>query len=203
MISYDEIKDWMPKTWELKSEEGISMERYISASGIQQLYSKNSGIDMDKLIKNNIFPLDILHEAIEGEVNAINTMTEVAKNMALVIVEKISTLYFGWQNSLGFFDFQKKIEKANHRFLKTKFDKIIIGQRIGDLFKESIGTGILLDQLYDYIYLLINELESSDFKNHYLEKDKFNSELIKFSRLREAPALGAAIDAYHKNRRFY
>ena len=199
LMPFDMIKEWMPKTWEIKSDGGLSMERYTSASGIQYIYSLNSGIALDILNDSGVFPPQILERAISGEVFAIRTLEQVSGNLAHIIFEKITTLYFGWQDHFEFVNPNKKIELKNHAYIGTKLDRIIIGQRLGDLFEQSINTGFLFDQFNDYLSEMINNVDDIDFKKYYLHENKFRKELIKISKLREAPALGAAIDAYLKN----
>ncbi|RMF08653.1 MAG: hypothetical protein D6762_05205, partial [Candidatus Neomarinimicrobiota bacterium] len=39
LLPLDATKDWLAKTWELQSPEGLSMERFASAGGIQAVYA--------------------------------------------------------------------------------------------------------------------------------------------------------------------
>ena len=41
---FDQTKKWIAKTWEMKNDYGISMERYTSASGIQSIYGNYANI---------------------------------------------------------------------------------------------------------------------------------------------------------------
>lgn len=196
LYPFDEIKDWIPKTWEMKSNSGLSLERYSSASGIQFIYSQKSGKSVEELNNKSIFPPQILKEAIDGDKNAINTMEEVSYNIASLLFERMTTLYFGWQNHFEFINPNKAKPITDHEFKGSFFDKLIIGQRLGDLMQISKGTGILFETVISHLTDFVLKSADSDFIHHYVFEDKFDESLIHFSALREAPAIGAGIDAY-------
>ena len=85
----------------------------------------------------------------------------------------------------------------NHHFTGTLLDRIIFGQRLGVLLETSKSTTQLwqplLDNLTDLVFL---SAENQTFKDHYLRDGQFNPDLIVNTALREAPAIGAGIDAY-------
>ena len=58
VIPLDKTKPWMAKTWELKNESDLSLERYASASGIQFIYSLKSGISTEEFLEVN----EVLYE---------------------------------------------------------------------------------------------------------------------------------------------
>lgn len=196
LIPFDEIKDWIAKTWELKSEDGLSLERYTSASGIQFIFSLNSGLTIEKLNEKRIFPPQILEAALNNDINAINTLKQISKNLAQLIFERITTVYFGWNHHFEFINPNRQALESEHPYKGTLFDKIIIGQRLGDLLMESIGTGILFDEMIELLMEMTKGIADINFKKHYLTDNIFNKDLICFSNLREAPAIGAGIDAY-------
>ena len=196
LIAFDQIKDWIAKTWEMKTDIGLSLERFTSASGIQYIYSKNSGIPVEKLNEKGIFPPHILKYAIDKNLFAIISLNEVSHNLAKLIFERITTIYFGWQDHFGFINPNRTPLESNHEYKGILLDKIIIGQRLGDLVQESIGTGILFEKIIHVLTELTIEIEDVNFKKHYLSESKFNKDLIYISNLREAPAIGAGIDAY-------
>jgi len=44
LLPFDAAKNWIAKTWEVKSVTGKSLERYCSSNGIQSIYAELSGI---------------------------------------------------------------------------------------------------------------------------------------------------------------
>lgn len=196
LYPFDEIKDWIPKTWEMKSSSGLSLERYTSASGIQFLYSQKCGKSVEELNNRSIFPPQIFKIAIDGDKNAIDTLQEVSFNIARLLFERMTTLYFGWQNHFEFINPNKANPNTEHEFKGSLFDKLIIGQRLGDLMQMSKGTGILFDTVISHLTEFVLKSTNSEFIDHYIVENKFDESLIHFSALREAPAIGAGIDAY-------
>ena len=77
---------------------------------------------------------------------------------------------------------------------KKLFDKIIIGQRLGDLFDDQYGAEVVKKPVLNMLQDLI---QNSDFLNQE-EKSWYKKldAIVMSSLLREAPALGAGIDAF-------
>ncbi len=199
LLPFDEIKDWLAKTWEMKADSGLSLERYTSASGIQDIYSRYSGIPVEELNNRSVFPPQILDSAQHGDRKSLETYNEISMNLAKLIFERITTLFFGWQDHFAFINPNRPKPLREHQYKGTLFDKIIIGQRLGDLMKVSKGSGVLYDKVIEYLTEFIKKTNDKQFRKYYLNEEKFNEKLIFFSRLREAPALGAGIDAFlHK-----
>jgi predicted NBD/HSP70 family sugar kinase len=195
LLPFDKAKDWIAKTWELTTESAESFERYVSARGIQRLYSRLSGLPIQALDKFEIYGPEILQRAINGEPAATATLEAIAKNLSKLIVSRITTLYSGWQNDFKFVNRLKKLN-PEHSCKGSLLDAIVIGQRLGDLLKLSMSTPFLYPMLVDNMSAKLLELDNDLINQHYLMDDKFNEDLIKISRLREAPIIGAGVDAF-------
>jgi hypothetical protein len=78
------------------------------------------------------------------------------------------------------------------------FDRIVIGQRLGDLMASSEGKKVLTSTLLERLSSIIYSADClpQKAKKSYLHTNTFIKEKMVFSRLREAPALGAGIDAH-------
>ena len=196
LVTFDSAKDWIAKAWEFKTASGLSMERYASASGIQYIYGNYAGIDIKELNENHIFPPQILRSALNGEKAAMDTINDISVNIANLLFERIVTVYSGWQGTFEFVNPNRNSLVSNHSYKGTFIERIIIGQRLGDLIEESKDTGLLWDGILKELSELFKASEDEQLKNYYLNGDEFKSEIIQNSKLREAPALGAGIDAY-------
>jgi predicted NBD/HSP70 family sugar kinase len=198
LVPFDQIKSWMAKTWEMKNDLDLSFERYASASGLQYIYSLHSGKSVDSLNKSKIYPPQIASLADKGNQAAIKTFNEVASYLALLIFERISTLFCGSVGLLKFINQNRAPLETDHLFQNELFDKIIIGQRLGDLMASPTGQKVLTESFQDKLSELImnSNYLPDEAKNEYLKNNKFNEGKLVFSRLREAPALGAGIDAH-------
>jgi hypothetical protein len=200
LLPFDETKSWLLKSWEMKNMHGVALERYASASGIQSIYSQYSGQSITSLITNSIYPNIILERAIQKEEAALNTFSDVSLNLAELLFERIETIYSGWKEPFGLINPNREPPSSNHPFLKIILDRLIIGQRLGAILEASKGSGIFWEPLVYHIGNLINKSNrlDSNAKAAYLNNDKLNSNLIHVSLLRDAPSLGAGIDAVLK-----
>lgn len=198
LVPFDAIKPWMAKAWEMKADSGKSMERYCSAAGIQSIYGEYSGIPVPELNEKEIYAPQIMEKALGGEDRAKKTMKDVSHYLAELLFERITTIYNG---TLGQFEFVNPARGKlipHHPYKGTLLDHIIIGQRLGDYLQESKSKGILWEPMLNHLKELIqkNEVLTKEFKEHYLKENTFNEKRIVLSRLREAPAMGAAVDAW-------
>ena len=195
LLPLDLTKSWLAKSWELKTSNDISLERYASAGGIQSIYSTHTGISVEELNLQAIYPNQILERAITGEKSAINTLNDVSHTLAKLINERIETLFAGWQTPFGFVNPNRVPLESSHPYLGQVFDRLIIGQRLGTLMKESKQSNYLWLPFISHLKNLISESEALDIqaKKHYL--DNGIEKIIFLSQLRDAPALGAGVDA--------
>jgi predicted NBD/HSP70 family sugar kinase len=198
LVSLDEIKDWFVKAWEMKCPEGRSIETYVSLKGIQSLYGEQTGQTLADLNKQAVYPPQIREKALAGDATAKETLEKVAKYLALLIYERITTLFAGWQGLFEFLNPNRAVPKKSHPYRHFLFDNIIIGQRLGDMLKESKNDYVLWKPFIHSLSMLIKEATIIDDSTrfHYCPNGQFSEERIVFSKLREAPALGAGIDAF-------
>ncbi len=136
LVPFDQTKNWLIKTWEMKNDLGLAMERYASASGMQFIYSQLAGLSVDELNRKKIFPLQIARRAVKGDPAAVLAYQQVVKYLSLLLVERITTLYSGWQALLEFVNPARAPLTADHPFRGEVFDRIVIGQRLGELMKS-------------------------------------------------------------------
>ncbi len=201
LITFDDNKDWIAKTWEMKPKSGLAFERYISAKGIQNTYSRLSGISSSKINSQNIFPNEIMQLAISGNQIAIDTFKEVGKNIARVIFERIITIYFGWKTNSESIVYNRNLNNE-HRYRGTLLDGIVIAQRLASLLNKYKPHNLFWDTILNELTRLVIPVIDTRFKKHYLQNNKFDKNLLKISSLTEAPCIGAAIDAHRRFNNF-
>jgi predicted NBD/HSP70 family sugar kinase len=194
LLPFDEAKTWIAKSWEMQNEENISLEKYASAGGIQYLYSLFSGLPLQEIP----YPLQIAEQALTGDKAAEETFITISKNLALLLYERITTLYCGWQNLFSFVNSKNALPHTAHPYNKTLLDRIVIGQRLSELMRTRAGQETLTKPLMVNLSRLIYNSDCLDqqSKAHYLHNTVIRDERLVLSTLREAAALGAAIDAY-------
>jgi predicted NBD/HSP70 family sugar kinase len=198
LIPFDQIKSWMAKTWEMKNDLDLSFERYASASGLQYNYARHSRKSVESLNKSEIYPPQIASMAEGGEEAAIKTYKEVATYLAMLIFERISTLFCGSIGLIKFINPNRNSLDSVHRYRGEIFERIVIRQRLGDLMASPTGQKVLTEPFLQELSTLINNADCipEQTKNNYFKNDTFDAEKLVFSQLREAPALGAGIDAH-------
>ncbi len=194
LIPLDNTKEWFAKTWELKSSEGNSIERYCSAGGIQGIYARLAGKEVSDLNKAAIYPPQIGQLAIEGDEFAQLTFKALVEKMSLLLYSRITTLYCGWQNDFEFINSNRPTLSNEHDYLGRYFERIVIGQRLGDLFITEKISMVFKTPLLERLKSLVvtGEHLDSAAKEYYNNIEK----ILVVSKLREAPALGAGIDAF-------
>jgi len=198
LVPFDQIKSWMAKTWEMKNELDLSFERFASASGLQFVYSKHSGISIDSLNNSKIYPPQIASLAEDGNAAALRTYEEVATYLAMLIFERISTLFCGSIGLMRFVNPKRDSLEPVHLFRGEIFERIIIGQRLGDLMASPTGQKVLTKPFMNELSTILNNADCipKEVKNEYQKEGIFDKGKLVFSKLREAPALGAGIDAH-------
>jgi len=198
LVPLDNTKPWLAKTWEMKNDLEISMEKYASASGIQFIYSTKCGSSVEELNQNNIYPPQIAEKALSGDTSAIETFKEISKYLALLFYERITSLNCGTQNLFSFVNPNRDKLSETHEFREKTFERIVVGQRLSDLMGSKVGNEVLTKPLVRSLSDLIDQSDflSDNVKSYYLHDSKIKNERLFLSGLREAPAIGAGIDAY-------
>ena len=121
---------------------------------------------------------------------AINILSEksvisISKILALLIFERVRTIYEGWDNQ---FIIERKIDKS-HSYHGILLDRIVIGQRLSQYLNSNVGINI-----FQQVKTSFNELcahHGGAIKEHFLNDDR-----IVLSNLREAPIIGLGSKAW-------
>ena len=196
LIPFDRTKSWIAKAWEMQCDKGISFERYASASGIQFIYSRYSNIPVEELNNNHIYPPQILEKALSDDKAAVDTINDVSIYIATLIYERITTIYSGWSGLFSFVNPVRELTEKDHKYRGVLLDRIIIGQRLGDLLDDSKQTPLLWSRIIERLSELFSKSNDNRLKKNYLQNGRFREDFIAISRLREAPAIGAGVDAW-------
>jgi len=198
MLTFDEAKELIAKCWEMQNDHKISLEKYASAGGIQYLYAHYTGQSLQDIQERKLYPLRIAERALTGDKPARQTFIDIANNLSLLLYERITTLYCGWQNLFSFVNPFRILPQGDHPFKGSLLERIVIGQRLSELMRSRPGQEVLVKPLLENLARLIDGSNCLDerAKAHYMHGTVFRNERLVLSTLREAAALGAAIDAY-------
>ena len=185
LIPFDSISPWIAKTWEILNENNISMEQYTSLQGIQSIYSSYSEIPINKLCDESIYANEIFSRALENEQAALLTCADITKYMSILIVERIETVFSGWQNKFELLNPKHSVLDNNHPYKNNLLERIIIGQGLGKLFHLSKNTPLLWDPLHNNIYDMIQKSRvlPSEAKKFFFENGNLKKGFIMTSNL--------------------
>ena len=197
-VPFDACKPWIAKTWEMMANEDQSYENLLSAKGIQARYGALTNQSLEELDKLEIYPWQIYERALDGEEIALEVAQETAQALAELLYHRITTLALGAPETL-LQDASRQLE-SEHEYIGEVFQRIVIGQRLGDIWEFKNFTPLLLDPVNEKLGRMIHSSElPAEIKSQYLTKtNRLRDDLIVHSELRHAPALGAAVDAYLK-----
>ncbi len=196
VVPFDSTKSWMAKTWEIMYSETLSFENMVSAQGIQRRYSDEIGVDLEELNQRQIYPWQIFERCLAGESEASGVVAATVAALVELLALRIESLARG-KADVPLVDSGRRME-AVHPYVGQIFDRIVIGQRLGDIWDYSDFRPIFSEPVQDRLSVRIRAAElPPEVANGYLRSDgRLREGLIVHSELRNAPALGAAVDAY-------
>ena len=199
LIPFDSISSWIAKSWEVLNENNISMEQYTSLKGIQSIYSNYSEIPINELCNESIYANEIFSRALKNEQAALLTCADITKYMSTLIVERVETIFSGWQNKFGLLNPKHSLLINNHPYKNNLLERIIIGQGLGKLFHLSKNTPLLWDPLHNNIYDMIQKSRvlPSEAKKFLFENGTLKKGFIMTSNLDNSALLGAGVTAIY------
>ncbi len=188
LVTFDQAKDWIQKSWQISSALGPTFEKLVSAKSMNDCYMRLLGITE---LPEGRFPQ---MDAVDGKPVAITWMDAVAMILAELIFERIYTIKNGRANAPYHNDAYLKLN-ASHPYLGTMLDTVVIGQRIGQIYADSQYAAVFGDKLENHLAAAIAKSNDPEMIEKYLAGDKLANGVLVASRLRAAPALGAAVAA--------
>ena len=199
LIPFDSISSWIAKSWEILNENNISMEQYTSLKGIQSIYSNYSEIPINELCNESIYANEIFSRALKNEQAALLTCADITKYMSTLIVERVETIFSGWQNKFGLLNPKHSLLINNHPYKNNLLERIIIGQGLGKLFHLSKNTPLLWDPLHNNIYDMIQKSRvlPSEAKKFLFENGTLKKGFIMTSNLDNSALLVAGVTAIY------
>ncbi len=196
IVPFDNCKPWIAKAWEMMANEEESYENLLSAKGIQNCYGKLAGMSQEELANAEIYPWQIYERALAGEEDAVAIVTQTAQALSELFYHRIYTLALGSPEAILLE--QDRTLETEHEYLGQVFERIVVGQRLGDIWEFKNFAPLLLDPVNEKLGRMIHGSDlPAEIKALYLTKtNRLRDDLIVHSELRHAPALGAAVDAY-------
>ena len=191
LVPFDEAKAWMQKAWQIPSSLGPTFEKLASALGMSSIYANLLGLSMAKLAEQNRYPES---EALNGDVLAESTLEGASLVLAELVFERIHTIKNGRQDVAHRSHAYLELI-SDHPYRGTVLDRVVIGQRVGQIYDEPRFETAFKQKLDRCLARFLANSGDDELRQCYLDGDKLRRGVVVASKLREAPAIGAAIDA--------
>ena len=188
LVTFDQAKDWIQKSWQICSALGPTFEKLVSAKSMNDCYMRLLGVTE---LPEDRFPQ---MDAVDGNPVALTWMDTVTMVLAELIFERMYTIKNGRANAPYRNDAYLKL-KASHPYLGTMLDTVVVGQRMGQIYADKQFAAVFGDKLEKHLAAAIAKSNDPEMIEKYLAGDKLAAGVLVASKLRAAPALGAAVAA--------
>jgi predicted NBD/HSP70 family sugar kinase len=195
LMRFDETKEWLLKSWQIPSWLGPTFEKIASANSMMTLYAGQLGTTPEALVADKCFPQD---EAVNGEPLARAVMNAVAATLAEVVFERLYTVYAGRPEAPLRREAYLKLNPS-HPHRGTLLERVVIGQRFGMLWADRRYAKVFRRPCEEMLVAHAASCQAPALRDHIAPRAKINRRLLVASKLRGAPAIGAAIDAWNSS----
>lgn len=187
LVPFDRAKPWMQKSWQIPSALGPTFEKLAAASSMNRIYADLRGGASSE------FP-EV--DAAAGNPVAAAWLATIAAVLAELIFERLWTIRNGRMQAAYRGDSYRGLD-ANHPYRGLLLDRVIVGQRIGLIYADTKYRALLGEKLDACLAALLAACDDAELRRAHLAPDgaRLRSGFVRGSRLRAAPALGAAVAA--------
>ncbi|MCH7814657.1 MAG: ROK family protein [Planctomycetes bacterium] len=190
LIPFDEIKPWMLKSWQMPSALGPTFEKLVSAASLNEGYARLTPA-ASSADGGGRYPEQA---AADGDPVAMAWMEVVAVTLAELIFERLDTIANGRRARPHRGEAYGKLA-AEHDYRGTILDRVVIGQRIGQIYADPRYQAVFAERVDRCLAALLTDCDDANLTAGYLDGHRLKPELLRPSALRAAPALGAAVSA--------
>lgn len=163
----------IPRAWELICPLGVTYEKLISAASMNAVYQSMANVPADA---EQRFPE---RDAIDGDPVAHSWLQMAATLWAHLIAQRL-------------------VHFCSESEPKIRFDRVVIGQRAGQLFNDAQYRALFAEPIETTLaHILKQQAKTQSMPGllDYLDDNRLRDGLLVASNLRAAPAIGAAVDA--------
>ncbi|NUP88749.1 MAG: ROK family protein [Candidatus Sumerlaeia bacterium] len=192
LVRFDETKDWLQKSWQIASWLGPTFEKIASSGALMTLYSGLRKTTPAQLVDQGDFPQDL---AVAGDPLAKAVMAAVAATLAEIVFERLFTVHAGREEAPHRGDAYLALRR-DHPHRGKLLERVVIGQRFGFLWADAKYAKVFRRPAEENLVALALRCPEPAVRDHIAPGGKINRKLLVASKLREAPAIGAAIDAW-------
>ena len=189
LVPFDMTQSWLGKAWQIPSALGPTFEQLVSIKSLNAVYAGLCGRD-------DTFP-EVA--AARGDSLATTWLDMAALALAELIFERLSTILRGRAALPHRGDAYARLS-PDHDYAGTVLDRVIIGQRLGLIYADPAGYRPFAHRLESGLAAFVAGADDQ-LRAAYLAPASHDvvpalrSGLLVASRLRAAPAIGAAVAA--------
>lgn len=181
LVSLDALAPHVRKAWQMESRLGAGFEELVATRGINQRYAARSARHVPG--DRGEYP-EVRAKA--GDRIAREVLGDTARALAELVFERLALLHAG----------APKVARGQLPHAGTLLDRVVVGQRLGQLFDDPELVPYLRDPFEAELALALERSGHHVLREHYLDGAALRAELVYASKLRAAPALGAAALAW-------
>lgn len=190
LVPFDAIKPWMMKAWQIPSAFGPTFEKLVAAKSFNDVYERLCAASGKAAGEN--FPEQ---DAAGGDAIAEVWLQTAAMLLSELIFERLSTIHSGRMEGADRGDAYSGLE-SEHTYRGIILDRVVIGQRLGIMFANEAYATVFRKPLERQLANFIANSGNAELAKDWLTTDGSLADgRLVASKLREAPALGAAVAA--------
>ena len=190
LVPFDQAKTWILKSWQIPSAVGPTFEKLVSAQSLNECYFNLIGVGPQS---DTAVPCPEVHAA-EGRPLARTLLNTTAMMLAELLFERIDTTKNGRRAAPHRGPVYRQLD-AEHEYRGTLLDRVVIGQRVGKIYADPRFRAVFAEKVDAHLAAFLAESGDRELVARYLEGNSLRPGVVYPSRLRAAPALGAAVDA--------
>ena len=190
LVPFDAAKPWIQKSWQMPSALGPTFEKLVSASSLNCVWGDLNGAGGGRAAP---YP-EVA--AVQGDPLAMAWLDTAALVLAELIFERLWTIKNGRADAPHRGEAYAKLN-PEHEYRGVLLERVIIGQRVGLIYADAQYRAVVADKLDAYLASCIAAGGDAEMARTYLNSatSALKSGFVRASRLRAAPALGAAVAA--------
>ena len=188
LVPFDAARPWMQKAWQMPSALGPTFEKLVSARSMNAVYA---GLLARAAGAAERFPEA---DAAAGQPLAVAWLDTVALILAELVFERIHTIANGRASVAHRGEAYAALSPA-HEFRGTLLQRVVIGQRLGQIYADPRYRTVFSAKLDAYVAAFVAESGDAAMHKHCFDGARLRPGFVQASKLRAAPALGAAVAA--------
>jgi hypothetical protein len=230
LVAFDQARSWIQKSWQMPSALGPTFEKLISAAAVNRVYADlvegtkevAAGAPAGRKSAAALRYPEVA--AAAGDPVAAAWMDTAALVLAELIFERLWTIKNGRADAPHRGEVYAKLS-PDHEYRGVLLDRVIIGQRVGQVYADPAYCGVFGDKVDAYLAAFVGGSDDTEMYAAYLTDTnggeqrhggtkarrregveearsagppspaRLKSRFVQASKLRAAPALGAAVAA--------